>query len=148
MVDQERVHPGSPSGLSASFMNSIRTLTLTLFVAAFHQWGVCQLQACGAPPWWNLNMTLNILVTQLRDTSFKPKAESVEIGWISFWQLQWRGKWNLISLFYISANERGIDHSKALLLWFHWPILNAWQGYEIHYHYLDLIKPNRSISTY
>lgn len=31
---------------------------------------------------------------------------------------------------------------------FHQPLLNAWQEYEIHYHYLDLIKLKRSISTY
>lgn len=36
----------------------------------------------------------------------------------------------------------------ALLLWFHQPVLNAWQEHEIHYHYLDLIKLKRSISTY
>lgn len=95
-------------------------------------------------------MTLNILVTQLRDTSVKPKT-GVGGDWVN--QLlaitveRKMGSRFLIS-YTVSASEGGIDHFKTLLLWFYWPVLNAWQGYEIHYHYLDLIKPNRSISTY
>lgn len=36
-----------------------------------------------------------------------------------------------------------VSHSQ-----FHQPLLNAWQEYEIHYHYLDLIRLKRSTSTY
>lgn len=51
-------------------------------------------------------------------------------SFLIFWFSQWK---NLGIM-----SDRSFHVASSL--WFHLPILNAWQEYEIHYHYLDLIK--------
>lgn len=141
MVRTWRSHLGCPSALL--FLSSVNPAdNLDLICSSprrsLPHCGHCQLPSCRdpPPPRWNLNMTLNILVTQ-----FKAGTRLRESAFDNYSQAK-TGSGFLI--LYMSEGKR----DGSLLLWFRWPILNAWWGYEIHYHYLDLIKPNRSISTY
>ncbi len=109
--------------------------------------------------WWNLSVSLKIWWPACATHCLFKSGENWVCGfWVNrvsvkkIHPLQMEWKWDQISSFLVFLNEsigKALETiSYGVALWFHQPILNAWQEYEIHYHYLNLIKFKRSISTY